>query len=274
MLKRIYNYKDSPLKVKSRARDYVKTFINDSIPYLEVFLPFSIAVISYHTSIILSYLEAEMTEEEVLKNEKVMNELIAQLIRIYLLDNYIAKKQYDPHRVNFQLKENDKVYPQFPYGFYLIESIVPDETCDMYNTLFSYLYLEEKTNDQKYSLTDKDEEWGDLSPNFLRCFYYYLYESILEVEPTYPISKQALYSANADINISVYPSDGSYSDVMTIVFFSDCSLSGQEVSAWRKKEVSTFSMYIEKGTIITLKKEALYEWKYTISDNKGVLIIK
>ena len=61
---------------------------------------------------------------------------------------------------------------------------------------------------------------------------------------------------------------------MTIVFFSDCSLSGQEVSDWRKKEVSTFSMYIEKGTIITLKKEALYEWKYTISDNKGVLIIK
>lgn len=121
MLKRIYNYKDSPLKVKSRARDYVKTFINDSIPYLEVFLPFSIAVISYHTSIILSYLEAEMTEEEVLKNEKVMQELIAQLIRIYLLDNYIAKKQYDPHRVNFQLKENDKVYPQFPYGFYLIK---------------------------------------------------------------------------------------------------------------------------------------------------------
>ena len=94
MLKRIYNYKDSPLKVKSRARDYVKTFINDSIPYLEVFLPFSIAVISYHTSIILSYLEAEMTEEEVLKNEKVMNELIAQLIRIYLLDNYITDYFY------------------------------------------------------------------------------------------------------------------------------------------------------------------------------------
>jgi hypothetical protein len=274
MFKRVYNYQDVPILVKARAREYVKTFVNDTVPYLEVFLPSSIAIISYHWPIVLSYLEAEMPDESILKDEKKMYEVIAQLIRIHLLDSYLIKQQYEPKETEFELIEKEKSYPKFPFGFYLIDSIIPQETCETYNSLFSYLYLEEKTNDQKYSLTDKDEEWGDLAPGFLRCFYYYLYESIIEEDLSYKINTQALYSANKEVKFSFYPSDSSYSDVITIVFFSDCKLQAQEVSVWRKKEPESFSTFIEKGTIITLKKESLYEWKYTVSDNKGLLIIK
>ena len=278
MFKRTYSSQDVPAPIKSRTREYVKTFIvYDTIPYLEVFLPTSIAVIEYYDPIIMSYLETEMPDNPILKNEEKMKELIAQLIRIRLLDDYLARKQYNPSAISFDLREDEKEmkrYPLFPYGFYLIDGIIPDSTCDMYSTLFSKLYLEEKTNDQKYSLTGKDEEWGDLAPGFLRCFYYYLYESIIEEDLSYKINTQAVYSSNNEIKFSFYPSDSSYSDVTTIIFFSDCSLQAQEVSAWRKKEPLSFSTFIEKGTIITLKKEALYEWKYTVSDNKGLLIIK
>jgi len=274
MFKRVYNYQDVPIAVKSRAREYVNAFVSDMIPYLELFIPSSIAIITHDWPIVLSYLDSEMPDEKVLKDETKMYELISQLIRIHLLDSYIRRKQYDPKQTTFELIERDKTYPKFPFGFYLIDSIIPKETCDVYNTLFSYLYKEEKTKDQKYSLTDKDEEWGDLAPGFLRCFYYYLYESIIEEDLSYKINTQAVYSSNNEIKFSFYPSDSSYSDVTTIIFFSDCSLQAQEVSAWRKKEPLSFSTFIEKGTIITLKKEALYEWKYTVSDNKGLLIIK
>lgn len=278
MFKRIYNSQDVPATIKSRAREYVKTFIiYDTIPYLEAFLGASIAIIEYYEPIILSYIDTEMPDNPIIKNEEKMNQMIAQLIRIRLLDEYLVKKQYDPSKISFDLREDEKdtkKYPLFPYGFYLIDSIIPESTCNMYSVLFSKLYLEEKTNDQKYSLTGKDEEWGDLAPNFLQCLYYYLYESILEEDPSYKISSQAVYSTNEEINLSFYPSDSTYSDVATIVFFSSCILRGKEVSAWRKKEEDSFETRIDKGSIIILKKASLYEWKYTISDNKGVLIIK
>ena len=74
MFKRIYNSQDVPAIIKSRAREYIKTFIvYDTIPYLEAFLGASIAIIEYYEPIILSYIDTEMPDNPIIKNEEKMN---------------------------------------------------------------------------------------------------------------------------------------------------------------------------------------------------------
>jgi len=261
MFNRTYNHneysQDDKNKVRYLTDMSIKTVIFSQVNY---FLPEVLANIPYFASIISSYLD----EEKEIKN---VNSLIEQMIVVRLINLFTDTKKSDMEKIKYITKPYSGS-TDLPNGMTLYNAVIPLQTCETYNYLLGALPIEQESRDVRFSLTGKDELWGDLPPYIITCLYNTIATDIFINSKT-----RAIYNKQKDVGLSCASKKESNDDLV-IVCLKETNLRGEECSIWAKKEKSYLDMKIEAGSILVLKRESYYNWKYTFQENKGLIIIK
>jgi hypothetical protein len=269
-----YNYELYSKELKEKLRYIIFNLITDRIPYAVYSIPYSIATVEYYLPIIYSYMIDSKEQVEVDKIDRLYFDIISQFIKIRLLDLFVYYNQQNPE-VLFPISItsiNPKIKDSIPNGFTLIPSILGEQISRTTSDLMACLSQEEFTKDIKFSLTDKDEKWGDIPPYLIKCIHDNIFEELNNNGLNMVSHTDAIYSKNNTIEIS-YNSNTEKNSLM-IVCFTDVEITGEEQSLWAKTKGDKFSFDIPLGSIIVIKNEALYNWKYSFNKNKGILITK
>jgi len=272
-----YNHELYSDDLKDKLRYITGNLINDKIPYAVYSIPYSIASVEYYLPIIYSYLIDSKEQVEIENIDVLYKEIIAQFIKIRLLDVFVYYNQKNPEvltplyipSITTSIRNN---IPNIPNGFTLIPSILGEQISRTTSDLMACLAQQEFTKDIKFSLTDKNEVWGDIPPFLIKCIYENIYEELNNNGLNMVKHTEAVYSKNNLIEISF--NSNSEKNSLMIVCFTDTEITGDEYSLWAKTKGNSFSFTIPFGSIIVIKNEALYNWKYSFNKNKGILITK
>lgn len=269
-----YNYELYSNELKDKLRYITTNLITDKIPYAVYSIPYSIASTEYYLPIIYSYLIDSKEQVEIEKIDPLYKDIISQFIKIRLLDLFVYYNQQDPEVLSpISIKSiNPKIKEFIPNGFTLIPSILGEQISRVTSDLMASLSPEEFTKDIKFSLTDKDETWGDIPPFLIKCIHDNIFNELNNNGLNMVSHTDAIYSKNNIIEIT-YNSNTEKNSLM-IVCFTDVEITGEEYSLWAKTNGNKFSFDIPLGSIILIKNEALYNWKYSFNKNKGILITK
>lgn len=269
-MSRIYDYTKYNKQLKQDVRYMTENMLLfNAVPYVEYFIPVSMAVIYEHGPIIYSYITENSIESSQINlfTDNPMYELISQTIIIRLIDLFFDYKKKNIQSITYKEKDHD--IPNTPNGFYYYPSVVPEQVCYNYRMSLSKLYENPITKNVKFSLTGDFETWGDIPPEIISCLYYYVVQELNNVIPI-QMKNGAIFIKQKEFNINA--SDITNNEDLIIVCFSDTKLDAVEQIHWGYKYENTFSTVIPKGTVIILKSQAYYNWKYYFSNNEGMLI--
>lgn len=262
---RTYNHSEYDENLKLNLRHLVNSIITERrINYVEYFLPISISTINYYGPIICSYLELDFEDD-------LTNMIVSEFIIIRLINLFTIEKKEKQQQIEYNPKDfrSDK---KLPSNLIILSSIIPEETSYTFNSLFKQLLPEVETKDVRFSLTGKDEEWGDYPPDIITCIYTSIYEEMENIGIYIGQKKRAFFTKTENVSISCSNADGS--EDMIIIFLGDVRMKGEECNYWAKKEPSSFEVDINKGSVLIFKKDSYYNWKYNFTRNSGMLVLK
>jgi len=263
---RTYDHLKYPRGVKEKLRQLCEYNIKRThIDQVAYFLPSSLVEIDYYYPFISSYM-TEVTDEA----DREL--LISQFIIIRLQDLFIDNMLKLNRQISFKFVDIPIIVPDNPYGLYQLNSIIPEDTCYTLTLLLSNLLPESDTKDVKFSFTNNYEEWGDIPPKYLSCLNSSLYNDLTSKGVELSPKKSGTFSKVDTINISC--SNDTMNKDIIFIFLDDAEIFGQECYYYCKKFPLTFKQNVKKGTIMILKKDAYYNWAYTVNGNKSFLILK
>jgi len=261
MFNRTYNHSEYSQDVRNKVRYLTEMSIkSENLSYVNYFLPEVLANIPYFSPIISSYLDNA-------SDIKNVDALIEQMIIIRLMNLFTDRKKTDMENIKYKIKPYEGT-KDLPNGMTLYNAVIPLETCRAYNYLLGALAIESESRDVRFSLTGKDETWGDIPPNILMCLY-----NVITTEMFVSLKSRAMYNKQKEVSLSCASKKESNEDLV-IVFLEETTIRGEECSVWAKKEKSYLNIKIEAGSMLVLKRESYYNWKYTFQENKGLIIIK
>lgn len=256
----LYSYLNYDNTLKTRLRNIINNIIKDANPdYFNYY-------ISYYLPIVSSYINLDF-------NNITVKQLIEQFIKIKIINNYTYyNKTKDVTIPSFipTLFHQDKL--NLPYGFHLIYNIIPEVTCDTINYMLGSLNKDPTTYDVLFSLTNKDELWGDIAPEFINCIYTSLLEQFNNNCINMKQKLKATYTALKEINMNCSYKNDSTRDIVLITL-GDLELEGKECFFWAKPSPGYFKISLKKGSIVVLSKDAYVTWSYTIRNNIGLIIL-
>jgi hypothetical protein len=269
-MSRSYDYAKYNKQLKQDVRYMVENMLLiNMVPYVEYFIPVSLAVIYEQGPIIYSYLTQTCIDSSRLNlfTDNTMYELISQAIVTRLIDLFFEHKKKNIQSITYKEKEHD--ISDTPNGFYYYPSVIPEQVCYNYRMSLSRLYENPITKNVKFSMTGDFETWGDIPPEIISCLYYTLSQE-LNIVMSLQLKNGAIFIKQKEFNINA--STITDNEDLIIVCFSDTKLDAVEQIHWGYKYEKTFSTIIPKGSVIILKREAYYTWKYYFSNNEGMLI--
>lgn len=269
-MSRSYDYTEYNKYLKQDVKYIVKNIVSyEIVPYIEYFLPVSLSITYQQGPVIYSYISNESIDDSQTNffNDKPLYNLISQEIIIRLIDLFFEHKKKNMQEIIY--KEKDYEITDTPNGFFYYSSIIPEDTCYNYRLSLNQLLENPSTKNVKFSMTGDFESWGDIPPEIVLCLYYSLSQELNSVMTLQP-KNGAIFIKQKEFNITA--SDITNNEDLIIVCLSDTKLDAVEQVHWGYKTESTFSCIIPKGTIIILKKEAYYTWKYYFSNNEGMII--
>jgi hypothetical protein len=274
---RTYDHNKYTKELKQYIRNLVSQVIQTTnIEYPEYFLPNSIAIIEFYGPMIFSYVQGRESDFSLsdIEQDKEYKMVISQMILTRIINLFVIKMRSKQITIDISETENDLIKEQdgYPYGLYTISEIIPSETCRLMDIFLSNLLPETETKDVKFSLTNKDEEWGDIPPEFVSCLNTSLYNDLMSKGFEVCVKKLAVYSKYDKINITC--SNEVMNRDMIMIFLKDAVLFGKECITYGKKITSQFKTNVKAGTILIFKRDAYYKWSYSLSDNNSVLILK
>jgi hypothetical protein len=144
----------------------------------------------------LSYVK-DLTSEQISKMiisrnmqvEQSYVELFYQMSLVYLIDRIKHEKlDKNDYTDSFQIKYNDMKATTpygkfdsswFPTGLYVLPKIISEKVANRLILLVYYL-LKDNTQAVRFSLTQKDEPFGDQAPNTLYCIYKSIYDVLTQ----------------------------------------------------------------------------------------------
>lgn len=256
----LYSYLNYDHTLKVRLRNIIDNIVKDANPdYFSYY-------VSYYLPIVSSYTNLDF-------NNIMTKQIIEQFIKIKIINNYTYYNQTKDVTIpSFtpSLFKQDKL--NLPYGFHLIYDIIPEVTCDTINYMLRSLNKDPVTHDVLFSLSNKDELWGDLAPNFITCINTSLLEQLNNNGIDMKQKLKATYTALKEINMNCSYSNDSTRDVVLITL-GDLELEGKECFFWAKPSPGKFKISLKKGSIVVLSKDAYVTWSYTIKNNVGLIIL-
>lgn len=255
----LYSYTNYDSSLKFRLRSIINNAIKDVDPdYLAYY-------VSHYLPIISSYANLDF-------NNILTRQIVEQFIKIKIINNYTFYNQTKNVTIPFFSPSSftqDNL--TFPYGLNLVYNIIPDITCDTINYLLGSLNKNPVSRDVFFSLTNRDETWGDLAPEFLNCIYSTLLE---ELNNNGIIMKQkikATYTSLKEISTNCSNND-STKDIVFIIL-NDTSMEGKECIYWAKPTPGYFNINLKKGSILVLSRDSYVNWSYNINNNTGLIIL-
>jgi hypothetical protein len=257
---RLYSYSNYNNILKSKLRGVINNIIKDANPdYFDYY-------VSHYLPIVSSYMNLDY-------NILSYRQLIEQFIKIKIINNYT---QYNQTRnvtipsFSPSLFKYDELL--LPYGIHIVYDIIPETTCDTINYMLGSLNTNPKTQDVQFSLSNKDEIFGDMAPDFLNCMYTSILEEFNNNGINMKQKYQAIYTALRDINLNCYLKNDSAKDIV-LIFFSDLEIEGRECISWAKPKPGYFKMNLKKGSIVVFSRDAYVNWSYSIKNNTGLIIL-
>jgi hypothetical protein len=171
-------------KYTQELKDYVRTAVSRHFKNISIELEDLLSFIKY------------LREEELDKLMSSLNitisqtyvEIFYQMSLIYVIDRIKQEKLTEDFIVPVKIEYNDlkAITPYgkydcswFPTGLYLFPKILSEKISNRIITIVHYL-LRDNTQALRFSLTKKDEIYGDIAPNILYCIYKSIYESLNE----------------------------------------------------------------------------------------------
>lgn len=261
MFNRTYNHSEYTQDSKNKVRYLVDMTVKmENLSYVNYFLPEVLTNVYYFSPIITSYMDEEKSK---IKN---IDSLIEQMLIIRIMNLFTERKKTEIETIKYTLKPY-KGSEDLPNGMTLYNAVIPLETCDAYNYLIGALPIDTETKDVRFSLTGKDEVWGDIPPSTISCLYSTLFTEIFMSNKT-----RAIYNKQKEVSLACSKKEGN--EDLVIVCLAETTLKGEECNLWAKKEKSHINMKVEAGSILILKRESYYNWKYMFEGNKGLIIIK
>lgn len=256
----LYSYLNYDNTLKARLRNVISNIITDVNPeYFNYY-------ISHYLPIISSYINLDF-------NNIMARQIVEQFIKIKIINNYTYHNQSKHVTIpsfSPSLFNQDKL--NLPYGFHLIYNIIPEVTCDTINYMLGSLSKDPVTHDVLFSLSNKDELWGDLAPDFINCIYTSLLEQLNNNGISMKQKLKATYTSLKEINMNCSYNNDATRDVILITL-GDLEIEGKECFFWAKPKPGYFKISLKKGSIVVLTRDAYVSWSYSISNNIGLIIL-
>jgi hypothetical protein len=173
-----YNYTPD---LKDYVRNGVQNYFRNTFIPLDDFLEFSKDLRSTQITTMLTNYNIPVTQQYI--------EIFYQISIVYIMDRIKKEKLEEQNIVeNLKIQYDDKLAKAyfgkydctwFPTGLYILPKILTETISNRIIKLVYYL-LRDNTNSIRFSLTGKDETFGDMCPQSLYCIYKNIYDSLNE----------------------------------------------------------------------------------------------